>query len=62
MEQTGIPTLPPTISLRANLWITIPIGVLVEAILTANLFLLNYVHIFSSILWTGTDIFMAFLL
>jgi uncharacterized membrane protein len=24
--------------------------------------MLNYVHIFSSILWTGTDIFMAFLL
>jgi uncharacterized membrane protein len=35
---------------------------LVAAILTANVFLLNYVHIFSSILWTGTDIFMAFLL
>ena len=54
--------LPPTISLRANIWIIIPIGALVAAILTANIFLLNYVHIFSSILWTGTDIFMAFLL
>ena len=40
----------------------IPIGTLVAVILTANLFLLNYVHIFRSILWTGTDIFMAFLL
>jgi uncharacterized membrane protein len=62
MQQTGIPPTPPTISLRANLWIIIPIGALVTAILTANIFLLNYVHIFSSILWTGTDIFMAFLL
>jgi uncharacterized membrane protein len=62
MQQTGPPSTPPTISLRANLWIVIPIGALVAAILTANLFLLNYVHIFSSILWTGTDIFMAFLL
>ena len=62
MEQTGNPSLPPTISLRANLWVIIPIGALVAAILTANVFLLNYVHIFSSILWTGTDIFMAFLL
>ena len=62
MQQTGIPPIPPTISLRANLWIIIPIGALVGAILTANTFLLNYVHIFSSILWTGTDIFMAFLL
>jgi len=62
MHQTGTPLTPPTISLRANLWIIIPIGALVAAILTANIFLLNYVHIFSSILWTGTDIFMAFLL
>ena len=62
MQQTGSPSTPPSISLRANLWVIIPIGALVAAILTANLFLLNYVHIFSSILWTGTDIFMAFLL
>jgi len=53
---------PPTISLRSNIWIVIPLGVLILAIVTANLLLLNYVHVFTSILWTGTDIFMAFLL
>ena len=53
---------PPTISLRSNVWIVIPIGALILAIMTANLLLLNYVHVFTSILWTGTDIFMAFLL
>jgi uncharacterized membrane protein len=53
---------PPTISLRSNIWIVIPIGALIVAIVTANLLLLNYVHVFTSILWTGTDIFMAFLL
>jgi hypothetical protein len=53
---------PPTISLRSNIWIVIPIGALILAIVTANLLLLNYVHVFTSILWTGTDIFMAFLL
>ena len=53
---------PPTISLRSNIWIVIPIGTLILAIVTANLLLLNYVHVFTSILWTGTDIFMAFLL
>jgi hypothetical protein len=47
---------------RANVWIIIPIGALIVAILTANFLFLNYVHVFSSILWTGTDIFMAFLL
>jgi hypothetical protein len=35
---------------------------LIVAIATANFLLLNYVHVFTSILWTGTDIFMAFLL
>jgi uncharacterized membrane protein len=59
MQQTGG---PPTISIRSNIWIIIPIAALIAAIFTANFFLLNYIHIFSSILWTGTDIFMAFLL
>ncbi len=59
MNQTNT---PPTISIRANIWIVIPIFALIASILTANFLFLNYVHIFSSILWTGTDIFMAFLL
>ena len=53
---------PPKISIRSNLWIVIPISALFVAIVTSNLLLLNYVHVFTSILWTGTDIFMAFLL
>jgi uncharacterized membrane protein len=64
MQHTGPPSAsaPPTISFRDNIWIIVPIGALIAAILTANFLLLNYVHVFSSILWTGTDIFMAFLL
>jgi hypothetical protein len=53
---------PPKISIRSNLWIIVPVGALIVAIATANFLLLNYVHVFTSILWTGTDIFMAFLL
>src|ERR671918_2943700 len=53
---------PPRISFRTNIWIVIPIGALVVAIISANLLLLNYIHVFTAILWTGTDIFMAFLL
>jgi hypothetical protein len=53
---------PTRISFRTNIWIVIPIGALVVTILSANLLLLNYVHVFTAILWTGTDIFMAFLL
>ena len=53
---------PPTISVLPNLWVVIPIVAVIVAILSANLLLLNYVHVFTAILWTGTDIFMAFLL
>src|SRR5215207_5098464 len=53
---------PPKISILSNLWVVIPIVAVIVAILSANLLLLNYVHVFTAILWTGTDIFMAFLL
>jgi uncharacterized membrane protein len=53
---------PPNISIRSNLWVAIPIVSLIVAVLTTNFLLLNYVHVFTSLLWTGTDIFMAFLL
>src|SRR5918999_1731981 len=53
---------PPKISLLPNLWVIIPIVAVVVAIISANLLLLNYVHVFTAILWTGTDIFMVFLL
>jgi hypothetical protein len=53
---------PPKISILSNLWVVIPIVAVIVAILSANLLLLNYVHVFTAVLWTGTDIFMAFLL
>jgi hypothetical protein len=56
------PPPPPKISILPNLWVIIPIIAVIVAILSANLLLLNYVHVFTAILWTGTDIFMAFLL
>ena len=53
---------PPKISILPNLWVIIPIVAVVVAIIGTNLLLLKYVHVFTAILWTGTDIFMAFLL
>ena len=53
---------PPRISIRSNLWVVIPVGALIVAVLSVNLLLLNYVHVFTAVLWTGTDIFMALLL
>ena len=52
----------PRISLLENWWIVIPIGVLVAATQSHNRWFLNYVHVFTAILWTGTDIFMGFIL
>ncbi len=52
----------PRISVRDNWWIVIPIGLLVAAIQSRNRWFLNYVHVFTAILWTGTDIFMGFIL
>lgn len=35
---------------------------MVIAVASNNFLLLNYVHVFTAILWTGTDIFMGFVL
>lgn len=56
------PPPPPKISILPNLWVVIPIIAVIVAILSANLLLLNYIHVFTAILWTGTEIYMAFLL
>ena len=37
-------------------------AIMVAAIAIRNLWLLNYVHVFSSLLWTGVDLFMGFVL
>jgi uncharacterized membrane protein len=52
----------PKISLRANFWIAVPIGALITAVAINSLLLLDYIHVFTAILWTGTDIFMGFVL
>jgi hypothetical protein len=46
---------PPKISILPNLWVIIPIVAVVVAILSANLLLLNYIHVFTAILWTGNN-------
>jgi hypothetical protein len=38
------------------------LGVMVAAILIGNLWFLNFVHVLSSLLWTGIDLFMGFIL
>ena len=43
-------------------WALLAIAVMVAAIVADNLWFLDYVHVFSSLLWTGIDLFMGFVL
>lgn len=50
------------LSPRANWWVVIPFAALAAAIQSHVFWFLNYVHVFSAIMWTGIDIFMGFVL
>ena len=39
---------PPKISILPNLWVILPIVAVVVVILSANLLLLNYIHVFTA--------------
>jgi hypothetical protein len=43
-------------------WALTAIAAMIGAIVAGNLWLLNFVHVFSSLLWTGVDLFMGFVL
>ena len=45
------------------LWVAVlAIAVMIAAIVIGNLWFLNFIHVFSSLLWTGIDLFMGFVL
>jgi uncharacterized membrane protein len=45
------------------LWyVALALAVMIGAIASRNLWLLNFVHVFCGLLWTGIDLFMGFLL
>jgi len=43
-------------------WALLAIAVMIAAIVAGNLWLLDFIHVFSSLLWTGVDLFMGFVL
>ncbi|MEX1082716.1 MAG: hypothetical protein WEC82_00205 [Xanthobacteraceae bacterium] len=43
-------------------WALAALAAMVAAIVAGNLWLLNFIHVFSSLLWTGVDLFMGFVL
>jgi hypothetical protein len=45
------------------LWLALAgIAVMIAAVLIGNIWFLDFVHVFSSLLWTGIDLFMGFVL
>ena len=43
-------------------WALSAIAVMIAAIVAGNLWFLDFIHVFSSLLWTGVDLFMGFVL
>src|SRR6202049_704665 len=43
-------------------WSLLALAVMIAAIVIGNLWLLDFIHVFSSLLWTGVDLFMGFVL
>lgn len=62
MAVAAIKTAEGVIRWRYLPWALLAIAVMVAAILADNLWFLDYVHVFSSLLWTGIDLFMGFVL
>ena len=47
---------------RYLLWALAAIAAMIAVIVAGNIWLLDFVHVFSSLLWTGVDLFMGFVL
>jgi hypothetical protein len=43
-------------------WALAAIAAMIAVIVAGNIWLLDFVHVFSSLLWTGVDLFMGFVL
>jgi hypothetical protein len=50
------------IPFRYLLWASTAIAAMIAAIIAGNFWLLDFIHVFSSLLWTGIDLFMGFVL
>ena len=63
-EQTIQVASPPMPGIRVERqwWVLVALGIMVAAIVSHSLWFLNFVHVFSGLLWTGTDLFMGFMI
>ena len=61
---TAVTVAPPEglVRWRYLWWSLAALAVMVAAIVLGNLWFLNFIHVLSSLLWTGIDLFMGFVL
>ena len=62
MAVAAIETPQSLITWRYLWWALTALAVMTAGIVAGNLWLLNFIHVFSSLLWTGVDLFMGFVL
>src|SRR5262245_44474469 len=62
MAVAAIETPQSLITWRYLWWALTAIAATIAAIVPGNPWLLNFIHVFSSLLWTGIDLFMGFVL
>jgi hypothetical protein len=61
---TATATPDPTARLqwRNLIWCAVALAIMVSAILSGDLWFLNFVHVVTGLLWTGIDLFMGFVI
>lgn len=62
MTAAALATSESLIRWRYLPWALLAIAAMIAAIVAGNLWLLDFIHVFSSLLWTGVDLFMGFVL
>lgn len=62
MTTAGAPPRERIIRWHYLWYVAIALAVMVAAIVSGSRFFLNFVHVFSGVLWTGIDLFLGFVL
>lgn len=60
--KVSIDSFIPKIEVKKQWWVIIVLGIMTAAIQSNTLWFVNFVHVFAGILWTGTDLFMGFMI
>jgi len=59
---TTAPDPSTRIQWRNLIWVALAFGVMIWAILSRDLWFLNFIHVVAGLLWTGIDLFMGFVM